>query len=99
MITPEQARLAANYEAGVKRMYADALDWLESNPFAQPKFQFNFPSDLAVSSALCDALREHFISLDAAAMNLAQNCGWLEDRRDAPTVIMLKIVLKMLEGK
>lgn len=81
------------YTAILNKMLADVKAWLKTGNWS-PSIQYNFTDKACVIASLDDALDQHFISVNDDAFIMFQALGWLDDKPDMPTVVMVRAVME-----
>jgi len=82
------------YSDQLERMVEAARSWKCHNINLSPIIQYNFPKSVCLIASLNDAIKKSYISINDDARTMLEQLGWLDDRPDAPTVLMARTVLE-----
>lgn len=89
----EENDLPEGYFEQVQLMCEQLSDWKKANPELSPAIQYNFPMGVAVCGVIPDAIKNHFISVNADATKMLADLGWLTPGEKMPTVIMMSVAM------
>lgn len=85
------------YIARMTSMIEELKAWRERNPDLEVICHFRIPSDVWLAFSLQGAIENGFLVLDDNGRQMLSELGWMEDRADAPSAMMLMMVIKALE--
>lgn len=85
--------LPPEYGAQLDAMLVRATAWRKANPSKEVRIQWNFPKELLVVAPISEAIKKHFVSANAAGLELIAAIQSPTDR-DEPTVLMTRVVLE-----
>lgn len=94
-----KSRHSNNYEDFLDVMAANVKEWKDQHMELDISIQYNFPENLCVVGTLQDGINSKFITVNDHAMQMFKELGWLDEKPDMPTIMMVRCTLEHVFGK
>jgi hypothetical protein len=83
------------YLKQIETMSRDARSYLVTHPTEEILVSYNFSNAALMIYPITEALKEKLVTVNDAAQRMFQALGWLEDRPDEPTILMVRAALEI----
>mgnify|MGYP001579057012 CR=1 FL=1 len=83
-----------DYALKLAAMEKQLQAWRRANPELPVLVLFRIPAKLWLAASLDDAIKQKFLIVDYNGKRMLKELGWLDDNRDQPTVMMVKMVIE-----
>lgn len=94
-----KSRHSGKYEDVLDVMAVKVKEWKAQHMDLDIQIQYNFQTNTAVIGTLQDGINSKYITVNANAMQMFKELGWLDDTPEMPTIMMVRCTLEHVFGK
>lgn len=90
-------KMPQDWYNSIRECSLKAAQWIRDHPGIEAKVQFNYPEGVFLSALPHDAIDQKFVTVDGAGMDLLKAMGAFDERKDAPSISMIRFALEYME--